>query len=121
VLYRADRIGPPPTGLPCRAIRQGDGWCDDIKDPLYNRPVALPYKASHETLTRADGLYDLLVVIGHNDDPIVSGAGSAIFLHVAAPGYEPTEGCVALSLDDLRAVVAELLPNDPIEILMEND
>ena len=96
VLYRADRLRRPRTRLPCRAIRPADGWCDAPGDRNYNRPVPLPYAASHERLWRDDGLYDLLVVLDCNICPRVHGAGSAIFLHVARPGLAATEGCVAL-------------------------
>ena len=108
LLYRPDRLpGPPATGLPASAIAPDDGWCDDAADPRYNRPVPLPCAASHEKLWRDDGLYDLVVVLGHNDDPPRPGLGSAIFLHVARPGYLPTEGCVALALPDLLALIAD--------------
>jgi L,D-peptidoglycan transpeptidase YkuD (ErfK/YbiS/YcfS/YnhG family) len=116
VLYRPDRIARPAGRLPRQPLAPGDGWCDDPADPAYNRPVRLPCAASHERLWREDGLYDLIVVIGHNDDPVVPGAGSAVFLHVAGPGYAPTAGCVALSLHDLAQVVAEAGPGDRIVI-----
>jgi L,D-peptidoglycan transpeptidase YkuD (ErfK/YbiS/YcfS/YnhG family) len=102
VLYRPDRVSRPETRLPVAAIGQRDGWCDAPEDTRYNRPVILPYPASAETLWREDGLYDLLVVLGHNDDPPVPGRGSAIFWHVARPGFGPTEGCVAITLCALR-------------------
>jgi L,D-peptidoglycan transpeptidase YkuD (ErfK/YbiS/YcfS/YnhG family) len=116
VLYRADRGPEPETALPAATIRQDDGWCDDPADPAYNRPVRLPYPASAEDMWREDGLYDIVVVIGHNDDPPVPGMGSAIFVHCAAPDYATTAGCVALAKDDLRALVATLAPGDEIEI-----
>ena len=119
VFYRADRIARPPTKLQCRPLVEADGWCDDPVDPHYNRPVTLPYAASHEEMMRHDGLYDLVVVLGYNDDPVVVGRGSAIFLHVTAPDFAPTEGCVALSLVDLQAVVAGLQPGDRIRILSD--
>ena len=105
--YRPDRIAPPPiTGLPLAALRPGDGWVDDPADPRYNRLVALPYPAHHEEMWRADGLYDLVVVIGYNVDPVVSGAGSAIFLHCARADFAPTAGCIAVARD----VLLTLLP-----------
>src|SRR5262249_27558370 len=116
VLYRADRLAAPLGRLPSKPIAPDDGWCDDPADPVYNRPVRLPYPASHERLWREDGVYDLIVILGHNDEPVVPGAGSAVFLHVARPGYAPTAGCVALSLEDLTQVVAEAAPGDCIVI-----
>ena len=100
VLYRADRVERPPTALPLARLGRADGWCDDPADPAYNRLVGLPHRARCEALWRDDGLYDVVVVLGHNDDPVVSGRGSAIFMHVAGPGYGATEGCVALALGD---------------------
>ena len=111
LLYRRDRFATPPaTALPCAAIARDDGWCDDPADPDYNWPVRLPYPASHEHLWREDGLYDVVVVLGHNDDPPVPGLGSAIFLHVARPDYGPTEGCVALALNDLLDLLRDCGP-----------
>ena len=97
VLYRPDRIQRPRTHLPVGAIRPRDGWCDAPADRNYNRPVHLPYPASAERLWRTDGLYDIVVVLDYNDRPRVRGRGSAIFMHVARPGYAPTEGCIALA------------------------
>lgn len=112
VLYRPDRLAPPETGLPVTAIQPADGWCDDPADPAYNQPVSLPHAASHEEMWRADGLYDVVVVIGHNDDPVVPGFGSAVFMHVAKPDYEPTAGCVALAMPDLLALLKHCSPGD---------
>lgn len=116
VLYRPDRSGPPKTALRCLPISPEDGWCDAPEDPFYNRPVALPYPASAERLWREDGLYDLVVVLGHNDDPVVPGAGSAIFLHVARPDFAPTEGCIATARADLEALLALAQPGDALAV-----
>jgi len=106
LLFRPDRESRPVTALPSTAIAPDDGWCDAPSDPAYNRPVHLPYPASAEQLWREDHLYDLLVVLGYNDDPVMPGQGSAIFLHLARPDFGPTEGCVALSRDDFLTVIA---------------
>jgi L,D-peptidoglycan transpeptidase YkuD (ErfK/YbiS/YcfS/YnhG family) len=116
VLYRADRLARPDTRLPVDRIQPADGWCDDPADALYNRQVRLPYPACHEHLWREDGLYDIVVVLGHNDSPVVPGHGSAVFLHVARPDYGPTEGCVALALPDLLALLAALGPDDRLAV-----
>ncbi len=107
LLYRGDRIERPATALPVIAIRPQDGWCDAPQDAKYNQQVELPYAASAESLYRTDGIYDVIVPLGYNDAPVVAGAGSAIFLHVARPDFAPTEGCVALLLGDLLTVLRE--------------
>lgn len=116
VIWRADRGGRPPTALPVRAMTRDDGWCDDPADAAYNRPVRLPCPASAEALWRDDHVYDMIVVLGHNDDPPVPGLGSAIFLHIAKPDYAPTQGCVAVARDDLEALLALAAPGDAVEI-----
>jgi L,D-peptidoglycan transpeptidase YkuD (ErfK/YbiS/YcfS/YnhG family) len=108
LLYRGDRIADPETSLPRSVIAPDDGWCDASLDANYNTPVRLPYPASAEALWRPDHVYDLIVPLGYNDAPIVSGAGSAIFLHAARPDYAPTEGCVALAVADLLRILAEV-------------
>jgi len=107
LFFRADRITRPRCALTTDVLRENDGWCDDQARPEYNQFVTLPFDGGHEKLWRDDALYDIVCVIGYNDAPVVSGLGSAIFLHVAAADYAPTEGCVALALDDLvRVLVA---------------
>ncbi|WP_270936859.1 L,D-transpeptidase family protein [Falsiroseomonas oryzae] len=105
VLFRADRGPPPRCAVPVEPIAPEDGWCDDPAHRSYNRPVRLPFDASHEKLWRDDHLYDVIGVLGWNDDPVERGRGSAIFLHQAWPDYRPTEGCVALAPRDLRALL----------------
>jgi L,D-peptidoglycan transpeptidase YkuD (ErfK/YbiS/YcfS/YnhG family) len=105
VLFRRDRLGRVPTALPAHPLESNDGWCEDPADPRYNRKVRLPYPARCERLWRTDGLYDIVVPLGYNDDPVVPGAGSAIFLHVARPDFAPTAGCVAVALGDLLTLL----------------
>lgn len=118
VWYRPD-VYPegPRTALPVRATRPEDGWCDAPDDPNYNRPVVLPYPASAERMWRDDHVYDLVVILGHNDDPPVPGMGSAIFMHLARDGYPGTEGCVALERPDIEAVLVAAKPGDAVEIV----
>lgn len=116
VVYRGDRLNLPATSLPASAIASSDGWCDDPTDKAYNRPVKLPYPASAEAMWREDHVYDVVVVVGHNDDPVLPKAGSAIFMHVAAPDGSPTAGCVALAQEDLLWLLQALRPNAQLEI-----
>lgn len=115
--WRPDRFAAvPASGLPGEALTQAHGWCDAPDDPAYNRPVTLPYAGRHEKLWRADALYDVIVVLGHNDAPVVPHAGSAIFMHLRRDDGGPTDGCVGLARDDLLALLAALSPSDTIEI-----
>jgi len=115
--YRADRGPRPRTGLTLRRIRPRDGWCDDPRDRRYNRPVPLPCGSSHEGLWRGDHLYDVVVDIAWNRGPVVRGRGSAIFLHLARPGFEPTAGCVAVDKRMIRRLLERIGPRTRIEIV----
>jgi len=115
LLYRADRVPHIETRLPARHIERSDGWCDDPASPDYNQPVRLPHPAHHEEMWLESPLYDLVVVIGHNDDPVVPGAGSAVFLHVARDDWGPTAGCIAFRREDLLMIVAQVTKGDAIE------
>lgn len=116
VLLRPDRVAlPAGLQLPWRWIRPDDGWSDGADDPAYNRPVRHPHGFSAERLWRDDGLYDVIVVLGHNDAPAVPGAGSAIFWHCRRDGAA-TEGCLAIARQDLIALLPELRPDDLLRI-----
>lgn len=119
VFYRPDRRDPPVTGLPLAPLAPDDGWCNSPDNPAYNRLVRLPHPASAERLWRDDGVYDLIVELGDNDDPVVPAAGSAIFLHVAGPDYAPTQGCVALATVDLEELLRSAKPGDPLVVSPE--
>jgi L,D-peptidoglycan transpeptidase YkuD (ErfK/YbiS/YcfS/YnhG family) len=106
VLYRPDRLAAPIAAVPVQSLSPADGWCDDPAHPDYNSMIRLPIAASAETLWRADNVYDVIGTLGWNDTPVHPGLGSAIFLHLARPDYSPTDGCVALCLNDLLVVLA---------------
>jgi len=118
ILYRADRIKKLDSALDIHAIGETDGWCDDPQHADYNRPVTLPFPASHEKLYRDDHIYDIIVVLGHNDSPPVPGKGSAVFFHLARDQYVPTEGCVAVNLTDMLEVLAKITPGETMEICL---
>ncbi len=107
VLYRPDRVAPPETVLSTAPLHPLDAWCDDPDDRCYNQLVRQPYGASFELAWRADHIYDIIVVLGHNDSPVVPGGGSAIFLHLAREDFSPTEGCIAVGPETLARLLAE--------------
>ena len=119
--YRADRLPSPNIYWPklnftFRPLRQDDGWCDDSKDPAYNRFIRLPYAASHEKLWRDDGAYDIILVMSHNDSPPVPNLGSAVFIHVAQPDARKTLGCVALAPEEMVRLLPHLYSGMQVRI-----
>ena len=117
IYFRNDRLVLPKVRLPARPIGEHDGWCDDPHSPAYNRLVRIPNDSSHEKMWREDGLYDLLVVVGYNDDPPEGEWGSAIFLHMARDDMSPTRGCVAFARNDLLELVTLLGPETRLRVL----
>ncbi|MBW7910308.1 MAG: L,D-transpeptidase family protein [Alphaproteobacteria bacterium] len=117
LIYRADRIAQPQTGLPAEILTPDTGWCEDASHADYNTKVTLPHPAVCDRMTRDDHLYDMTVVIGYNDAPVVAGRGSAIFMHLAREEWTPTAGCVGLKQGDLIEVLKHLTPDSHITIL----
>ena len=111
LLYRADKISKPESVFETSPITKNDGWSDDVTDPDYNTQVKLPYAYSHEKLWREDNIYNIVVILGYNDDPPIAGKGSAIFMHIARSNYSRTAGCIALSEEDLRDILATVSKN----------
>ena len=70
-----------------------------------------------QVATTGQSVADVIVVLGHNDAPVVPGAGSAIFLHLARDDFSPTQGCVALARDDLLAVLREARTGDAVRVI----
>ncbi len=105
VFWRKDRIPEIHTGLPKRALRTCDGWCDDASSPFYNQHIFLPAPEHHETMWRSDNIYDIVVSVGYNMSPAVPGKGSAIFIHIAREGLKPTDGCIALKKEHLLEIL----------------
>lgn len=105
LLYRPDRESVPETGLSVFPLSQQDGWCDAPSDIEYNKAVHFPYHASCEQMWRHDHLYDIVVILGYNDEPVEPNKGSAIFLHLAREDYLPSEGCICLRRDDLLSLL----------------
>lgn len=115
--YRADRLTLPASLKDWfQPIEADMAWDDDAASPSYNRLVRTRVQNHPERLARADGVYDIVVPLGYNDDPPQAGRGSAIFLHVARADFAPTAGCVALALPDLLAVLAKCDEGSTLDI-----
>jgi L,D-peptidoglycan transpeptidase YkuD (ErfK/YbiS/YcfS/YnhG family) len=114
--WRAGRHARPVTLLPVKRIRPDDGWCEDPSDRHYNRRITVPPNSKADRLARKDNLYDFIVELDHNTRPRIAGRGSAVFIHVARPGFAPTAGCVALDINALRRLLARLGPRTKIMV-----
>ncbi len=113
---RRDRVPGPACPLPSHPIGRRDGWCDDPRDGRYNRLLRLPGAASAEALWRDDRIYDVIGILDWNLRPRIRGRGSAIFLHLCRPGFQATEGCIALRRGDLIRLLASCGPRPVFDV-----
>jgi L,D-peptidoglycan transpeptidase YkuD (ErfK/YbiS/YcfS/YnhG family) len=116
IYYRPDKIKDIETPIKKIKVKKNMGWCDDKNSIHYNKQIELPSKFSHEKLYRNDNLYDLILVLNYNTNPIVKNKGSAIFLHITNDSYKKTKGCIALKKDDLIQLVSKISENTKIKI-----
>lgn len=101
----------PETLLPYREITENSYWVDDPQSEYYNTWVEGTEKKdwiSAEHLSEYYSAYSYAAVIEYNANPIVPGAGSAIFLHC---GETPTAGCVSVSEDNMLKLLSWLDPS----------
>ena len=117
VFFRKDRIAKIKSKMVFNEIKKNMGWCDDPKSRKYNKLIKLPSKFSHEKLFREDHLYDLIIVINYNMNPIIKNKGSAIFIHLATRNYSPTGGCIGLKKKNMIELIKKLKKNEFIKIL----
>ena len=75
------------------------GWCDDPLSKDYNKLIKIPSEYNYEKLYKKDNVYDIILVLNYNMNPVVKNKGSAIFIHVTKANYKKTEGCVAIKKD----------------------
>ena len=116
IYYRSDRIKKINSTLKTIKIKKNMGWCDDVSSNYYNKQIKISKKIGHEKLHRKDNLYDIIVVLNYNLNPIIKGKGSAIFLHVAKKNYNKTQGCIALKKNELLSLVSKIKKNTQIRI-----
>lgn len=118
---RGERVRLPPTALAITRIDKDLLWCDQPEHPSYNRPVKkrpeAPFRPSHEEMMRADGLYDICLVLDWNITSRARNRGSAIFFHLIKPGYQPTAGCIAISLADMKRLLRFMRKGTVVRVL----
>jgi hypothetical protein len=116
IYYRADKIKKITSPIKVIQIKKNMGWCDDPNSIFYNQQINLPSKFSYEKLYRSDNLYDIIIVLGYNINPIIKNKGSAIFIHVAKNYFKKTKGCIALKKKHLVELISLIKKNTKIKI-----
>ena len=118
ILYRKDRV-KISTKLKKKVIKREMGWCDDPKSIHYNKLVKLPLAFRHEKLFKKENIYDIIIVLNYNMNPIKKNKGSAIFIHVANNNFKKTEGCVAIKKIYLIKLLKKINTNTKVKISLQ--
>ena len=118
ILYRKDRV-KVSTKLKKKIIKKNMGWCNDPKSNHYNKLVKLPFSCNHEKLFKKENIYDIILVLNYNMNPIKKNKGSAIFIHVAKNNFKKTEGCIAIKKQNLIKLLKEISPNTKVKISLQ--
>ena len=117
IFYREDKVKNIKTRINKFKIKKNMGWCDDPKSKFYNKLIKLPSKLGHEKLYRKDNIYNIVIVLNYNMDPIIKNKGSAIFIHVAKKNYKETQGCISLKQEELIKLIQIVKRNQKIRII----
>ena len=116
ILYRKDRIKKIQSKLKKIIIRKNMGWCDDPRSKEYNKLINLPFNHSYEKLFKKGNIYDIILVLNYNMNPIKKNKGSAIFIHVTKNNYKKTAGCIAIKKIELLKILKEIKINTKVKI-----
>ena len=117
IFYRKDRVQNLITRIKKTVIRKNMGWCDDPKSKKYNKLIYFPFKHSAEKLYRRENIYDIILVLNFNMNPVKKNKGSAIFIHIAKKNFQPTQGCIALDKSELIKLVKSIKINTIVKII----
>ena len=115
LLYRKDRV-KIQSKIRKITIKKNMGWCDDPNSKQYNKLIRLPSAYKYEKLHKKENIYDIILVLNYNMNPIIKNKGSAIFIHVARKNYKKTEGCVAIGKSHLLKIAKYLKKNSTVLI-----
>ena len=118
ILYRKDRVRVL-TKLKKKVIKKNMGWCDDPKSKQYNKLVKLPFAYNHEKLFKKENIYDIILVLNYNMNPIKKNKGSAIFIHVAKNNFKRTKGCVAIKKISLIKLIKKISSYTKVKISLQ--
>ena len=118
ILYRKDRV-KISSKLKKKVIKKNMGWCDDPKSKQYNKLIKLPFVYRHEKLYKKENMYDIILVLNYNMNPIKKNKGSAIFIHIAKNNFKKTEGCIAIKKNQILRIVKEVEPNTQVIISLQ--
>ena len=116
LLYRKDRVKKIKSKLKKIIIKKDMGWCDDSKSILYNKLIKFPFNYKYEKLYRSNNIYDIILVLNYNMNPVKKNKGSAIFIHVAKKEYKKTDGCIAIKKRDLLQIIDKIKINTKVII-----
>jgi len=115
LFVRTDRIKNLKTKYKFIPIKNNMAWSDDPNNIEYNKLIET--KNYHkEALYRDDNIYNLILIINYNTNPVIPNKGSAIFLHVSTKDYKPTNGCIAINVNDFIEILALLDTHEKINI-----
>jgi L,D-peptidoglycan transpeptidase YkuD (ErfK/YbiS/YcfS/YnhG family) len=116
IYYRSDKIKKITTPLKKIKIKKNMGWCDDPRSRFYNKEIKLPNKFNYEKFYRKDNLYDIIVPLNYNTNPIIKNKGSAIFIHIADNNYKRTAGCIGMKKNNLIKLLSIIKKNTKVKI-----
>jgi|TARA_B110000259_G_scaffold18148_1_gene19140 L,D-peptidoglycan transpeptidase YkuD (ErfK/YbiS/YcfS/YnhG family) len=108
IFYRKDRVSKIKSSLKKHIIKKNMGWCDDSRSRYYNKMIKFPFDLSAEKLWLKKNIYDVIIIINYNMEPAIKNKGSAIFLHIAKKDYETTEGCIAVTKEDMKLLASKI-------------
>jgi len=117
IFYRRDRIKNLKSKIPKFIIKKNMGWCDDPRSKYYNKLIKFPFGFSSEKLYRKDNIYDIILVLDFNVNPIKKNKGSAIFVHIARKKFLPTKGCIAIKKFELKRLIKYLNKDSKVNII----
>ena len=116
VYYRHDKVKNLKTIFKKIVIRKNMGWCDDTRSNRYNKLIKYPFKYKSEKLFRTDNIYDIILVLNFNLNPVQKNKGSAIFIHIAKRNYKSTSGCIAINKKNLKKILKKINKRTLIKI-----